>query len=194
MMARGRWWQSHTWPIFEKPWTTLGRCTAATSGCLALPHQPRPLLELHKLHSMRLLAFPVWEFRRRVLESLGSVSLCELDFIEHVTKGKVKNYQLWRALLTVTSTLDNVCEILDVCYKHHWRWVAEKLGSEAVSRDLDFTRNIFLIDAKNYHAWSHRQICGFLQNLGGWEYELDYCAQLLDEDVFNNSAWNQAWS
>lgn len=27
--------------------------------------------------------------------------------------------------------------------------------------------------------------------LGGWEDELEYCNQLLEEDVFNNSAWNQ---
>lgn len=30
-----------------------------------------------------------------------------------------------------------------------------------------------------------------LQALGGWEYELDYCSELLKEDIFNNSAWNQ---
>lgn len=30
-----------------------------------------------------------------------------------------------------------------------------------------------------------------LQELGGWEDELDYCHELLEEDVFNNSAWNQ---
>lgn len=30
-----------------------------------------------------------------------------------------------------------------------------------------------------------------LQALGGWEEELDYCHQLLEEDIFNNSAWNQ---
>lgn len=30
-----------------------------------------------------------------------------------------------------------------------------------------------------------------LQALGGWEDELDYCQQLLEDDIFNNSAWNQ---
>ena len=30
-----------------------------------------------------------------------------------------------------------------------------------------------------------------LQALGGWEDELGYCHELLEEDVFNNSAWNQ---
>lgn len=30
-----------------------------------------------------------------------------------------------------------------------------------------------------------------LQVLGGWEDELDYCRQLLENDIYNNSAWNQ---
>jgi len=50
---------------------------------------------------------------------------------------------------------------------------------------------ILALDAKNYHAWSHRQ--WVLQALGGWESELQYCNQLLEEDIFNNSAWNQRY-
>jgi protein farnesyltransferase/geranylgeranyltransferase type-1 subunit alpha len=30
-----------------------------------------------------------------------------------------------------------------------------------------------------------------LQALGGWENELEYCRELLEVDIFNNSAWNQ---
>lgn len=30
-----------------------------------------------------------------------------------------------------------------------------------------------------------------LRTLGGWEDELDYCDELLKDDIFNNSAWNQ---
>ena len=32
-----------------------------------------------------------------------------------------------------------------------------------------------------------------LRVLGGWEEELNYCDELLEEDIFNNSAWNQVW-
>jgi len=36
-------------------------------------------------------------------------------------------------------------------------------------------------------------LCGqwVLQALGGWEDELNYCSELLEQDIFNNSAWNQ---
>ena len=45
----------------------------------------------------------------------------------------------------------------DVC-RHHRRWVAEKLGPEARNAELDFTKKILSVDAKHYHAWSHRQV------------------------------------
>ncbi|KAF3772966.1 farnesyltransferase/geranylgeranyltransferase type-1 subunit alpha protein [Nymphaea thermarum] len=60
---------------------------------------------------------------------------------------------------------------------HHGRWTAERLGKEATMKELEFTRKILFRDAKNL--------------LGGWKNELDYCHQLLEDDVFNNSAWNQ---
>jgi len=93
----------------------------------------------------------------------------ELGFTENIAKSNSKNYQIW----------------------HHRRWVAEKLGTDATSKELEFTKKILTLDAKNYHAWSHRQ--WVLQALGGWDDELQYCWQLLEEDIFNNSAWNQRY-
>lgn len=113
--------------------------------------------------------YTVWQFRRLVLEALNADLYEELEFIEGLASKNSKNYQLW----------------------HHRRWVAEKLGAEVTSRELEFTKKIFSIDAKHYHAWSHRQ--WVLQNLGGWEDELAYCSQLLEDDIFNNSAWNQRY-
>lgn len=113
--------------------------------------------------------YTVWHFRRQIVETLDSDLHEELDFVEKIASGNSKNYQLW----------------------HHRRWVAEKLGSDATFNELKFTKKILSIDAKHYHAWSHRQ--WVLQALGGWEDELDYCHHLLEEDVFNNSAWNQRY-
>ncbi|KVH90927.1 Protein prenyltransferase, alpha subunit [Cynara cardunculus var. scolymus] len=111
--------------------------------------------------------YTVWQFRRLILEALNADLHDELEFVEHLASKNSKNYQLW----------------------HHRRWVAEKLGTEAAGRELEFTKKIFVNDAKNYHAWSHRQ--WVLQTLGGWEDELAYCDELLEDDIFNNSAWNQ---
>ncbi|KAF5465328.1 hypothetical protein F2P56_015347 [Juglans regia] len=111
--------------------------------------------------------YTVWHFRRSILEALDADLNDELDFIENIARSNSKNYQIW----------------------HHRRWVAERLGTDSARKELEFTKNIFSIDAKHYHAWSHRQ--WVLLALGGWEDELGYCQQLLEEDIFNNSAWNQ---
>jgi len=111
----------------------------------------------------------VWHFRRLVLEALNHDLFEELEFIERIAEDNSKNYQLW----------------------HHRRWVAEKLGPDVAGRELEFTRRVLSLDAKHYHAWSHRQWT--LRALGGWEDELDYCHELLEADVFNNSAWNQRY-
>ncbi|KAI7742915.1 hypothetical protein M8C21_008720 [Ambrosia artemisiifolia] len=113
--------------------------------------------------------YTVWQFRRVIIEALNVDLHEEFDLVEQLASKNSKNYQLW----------------------HHRRWVAEKLGTEAVGRELEFTKRIFSNDAKHYHAWSHRQ--WVLQNLGGWENELAYCNELLEDDVFNNSAWNQRY-
>lgn len=42
--------------------------------------------------------------------------------------------------------------------RHHKRWLAEKLGPDIANKEHEFTRKILSMDAKNYHAWSHRQV------------------------------------
>ncbi|XP_027340322.1 protein farnesyltransferase/geranylgeranyltransferase type-1 subunit alpha [Abrus precatorius] len=113
--------------------------------------------------------YTVWHFRRLLIDSLKVDLHSELEFIERIATENSKNYQIW----------------------HHRRWVADKLGPEARNNELEFTKKILSIDAKHYHAWSHRQ--WVLQALGGWEDELTYCTELLEEDIFNNSAWNQRY-
>ncbi|OAY51893.1 protein farnesyltransferase/geranylgeranyltransferase type-1 subunit alpha [Manihot esculenta] len=130
---------------------------------------PRALQLTHLVILLNPGNYTVWHFRRLVLEALNADLDEELDYVARIAKKNTKNYQIW----------------------HHRRWVAEKLGTNAMAKELQFTRKILSLDAKNYHAWSHRQ--WVLQALGGWEDELDYCGQLLQDDVFNNSAWNQRY-
>ncbi|POO03443.1 Protein prenyltransferase, alpha subunit [Trema orientale] len=134
--------------------------------------------------------YTVWQFRRLVLEALSVDLHGELDFTETIAKGNSKNYQLWvkKSFLAISSSVSNISADT---YRHHRRWVAEKLGTIATSKELEFTKKILSFDAKHYHAWSHRQ--WVLQALGGWEDELNYCDDLIEEDVFNNSAWNQRY-
>lgn len=58
-------------------------------------------------------------------------------------------------------------------------------------QEMEYSAACLSFDAKNYHAWAHRQ--AILTAFGGalWPQELEYCQHLLEADVRNNSAWNQ---
>lgn len=74
-------------------------------------------------------------------------------------------------------------------YRHHRRVIVEWLQDP--SQELDFTAKIFQGDAKNYHAWQHRQ--WVIREFDLWDNELTYIEGLLREDLRNNSAWNQRY-
>ena len=56
-------------------------------------------------------------------------------------------------------------------------------------QELEFAHSCLADDAKNYHAWSHRQAVVRLAEL--WESELLYTSDVIEDDVRNNSAWSQ---
>lgn len=56
-------------------------------------------------------------------------------------------------------------------------------------QELKYAAECLAEDAKNYHAWAHRQ--AIVRRFGLWQQELDVVNELLQEDVRNNSAWNQ---
>ncbi|XVF38987.1 hypothetical protein REPUB_Repub20aG0150100 [Reevesia pubescens] len=132
-------------------------------------HSPRALRLTRQAIHVNPGNYTVWHFRRLILQTLNADLYEELDFLQQIANSNFKNYQLW----------------------HHRRWVVERLGTDARAKELQLIKEILSLDAKNYHAWSHRQ--WVLQALGGWEDELDYCQKLLEEDIFNNSAWNQRY-
>ena len=112
--------------------------------------------------------YTVWHFRRNAINAIGIDLSEELDFMDKFAGDNPKNYQIW----------------------HHRREVAKLLNKDG-QRELDFTRNVFKVDPKNYHAWAHRQWA--LQHFDIWEDELEFVEALLQDDIRNNSAWNQRW-
>ncbi len=46
-------------------------------------------------------------------------------------------------------------------------------------------------DSKNYHGWQHRQ--WLIKEFNQFDGELDYTEELIEDDIRNNSAWNQRY-
>jgi protein farnesyltransferase/geranylgeranyltransferase type-1 subunit alpha len=120
--------------------------------------------------------FSVWRWRWRCLEALQRLeteagAAAEAALMRRVATENPKNYQLWN---------------------HRRRWALAR-GAERALDELEFTSACLAFDAKNYHAWAHRQAVltafGSLEDL--WDDELDFTSRLLEDDCINNSAWNQ---
>lgn len=59
------------------------------------------------------------------------------------------------------------------------------------SSELRLTEIVLAQDAKNYHAWQHRQ--WVLDTYKLFDHELEFVERLIEEDLRNNSAWNQRY-
>ncbi len=56
-------------------------------------------------------------------------------------------------------------------------------------QEMEAAAATLAFDAKNYHAWAHRQALVAAWDL--WDEELAFTEAVLADDVRNNSAWNQ---
>jgi len=107
-------------------------------------------------------------FRRKCLVELSLPVQNELDFIEETAGGNPKNYQMW----------------------FHRRELCSKNPQLALG-EIAYSSRVLNHDAKNYHAWSHRQWAIIVA--GNFDEDLGFTHALLDKDGRNNSAWNHKW-
>nr|CAD7405450.1 unnamed protein product [Timema cristinae] len=80
--------------------------------------------------------------------------------------------------------------LIEFIFPRHHRGVIVNWLQEP-SQELQVTRMSLNQDAKNYHAWQHRQWVLHKYNL--FDNELAYVDTLLEEDIRNNSAWNHRY-
>lgn len=76
----------------------------------------------------------------------------EFTFCEKMIESNQKNYQVWhhqKALVTWAVGYDEIAKTMQV---------TEKDKQDIIfKRELQLTKHILAFDAKNYHAWQHRQ-------------------------------------
>ena len=67
----------------------------------------------------------------------------------------------------------------------------EELLTKLLDDEYNDLELAILDEPKNYHAWQYRQ--WLLQISGAWERELECITSLIEQDPYNNSAWNQRY-
>ena len=111
--------------------------------------------------------YTAWEWRWRCLAAAGSDLVTEDAFLRRCTAENPKNYQLW----------------------NYRRRLALARGPSCAEREMEAAAATLAVDSKNYHAWAHRQ--ALVAAWGLWDGELAFAEGMLEDDVRNNSAWNQ---
>ena len=101
-------------------------------------------------------------------------SLVDLEFAYATAMAleNPKNYQVW----------------------NHMRLVSQHLGDVSVERNVRATGEALALDAKNIHAWTHRLwvVRTFPKMMR--DAERAFTEKMIDDDVRNNSAWNQRFA
>lgn len=121
--------------------------------------------------------YTAWNYRYRIVEHLveenGSVAEevfllnKELDWLDEITLGNPKNYQIWSYRQSVISELH---------------------PQPILSRELPILQLMIDDDTKNYHVWSYRKWC--CEHFNDYSNELVFTREFINRDVYNNSAWN----
>lgn len=147
--------------------------------------------------------YTTWWFRRQCLASLSippssdfqskftffSQNFIAKDLALAAKLGGTnpKNYQVWyhrRNLLEQSFS--------DIKSESDTDEVSRAL--ELMNEEIEYIATVIAEDAKNYHAWSHRQwILKSINSESKWNAEIEFINGLLEDDVRNNSAWNQRW-
>lgn len=156
-------------PDFETAYNYFRGCLRTGEKSLRVFHLTKLCLQFNAAN------YTVWHYRRQCFQpSNVQEMLDELSFCAQLGGDNPKNYQIWyhrRAIL------------------EHSEWFSEVFPSE-----LDYTSTVFAADSKNYHAWCYRQWMILKVNVDAvWADEVDAAHSWIQDDVRNNSAWNQRW-
>ncbi|AQZ18851.1 RAM2 (YKL019W) [Zygosaccharomyces parabailii] len=114
--------------------------------------------------------YTAWNYRFDIVMHLAGDNTAqvldrELEWLDEVTLNNPKNYQIW--------------SYKEAILKHH--------PAPHFKRELPILQMMLDEDTKNYHVWSFRKWCVlFFQD---FSQELQYTDELLQRDVYNNSAW-----
>ncbi|KAL3233591.1 Protein farnesyltransferase/geranylgeranyltransferase type-1 subunit alpha [Nakaseomyces bracarensis] len=142
----------------------------------------RALLLTAKVINLAPAFYTVWNYRYNIIKSrisggegegdgdgkLGDDAALldkELDWLDEVTLGNPKNYQIWS-----------------------YRQALLKLHpAPSFKREMPIIQLMIDEDTKNYHVWSYRKWCVLF--FRDFNHEIAFTDLMIRRDIYNNSAW-----
>ncbi|KAL6508642.1 hypothetical protein OROGR_023353 [Orobanche gracilis] len=108
----------------------------------------------------------LWHFRGEMVEMFRADLFAELDLVEQVLRKNLDNHRIW-----------------------FYRWgISVKLGTRALSRDLEFTEDILSTDSQKDHAWKYRLRVVDHHKVNDTS-ELEFTERILSKDARCYVAW-----
>ena len=120
-------------------------------------------------------AYTVWHHRWELVLALGVDLAEELRYAGAMARANPKNYQVWNHMRLCSQAMKASGD--------------DARATLAWELNETHTRIALMMDAKNIHAWTQRAWA--VRTFGRWTDEMDFTERMIDDDVRNNSAWNQ---
>jgi protein farnesyltransferase/geranylgeranyltransferase type-1 subunit alpha len=163
-------------------------CMSYLRAVMAANEFSSRVLELTEdLIDMNPAHYTVWLYRAQCLFALDSDLQEELEWVNETALRFQKNYQIWHHRFLILGKIKEKAEA-----QQGQEGQDEFNLEQIVDGEREFVKQMFELDAKNYHVWSYRQ--WLVKTFDLWEKgELEFTEEMLSSDVRNNSVWNHRW-
>ncbi|KAJ2723055.1 CAAX geranylgeranyltransferase alpha subunit [Coemansia sp. Benny D115] len=128
--------------------------------------------------------YTVWVYRKQLLAELHLDAAAELEWLADISGRFPKNYQSWHHRESVVAMALDPEALAGLTQD-------QRICNPVLRGELRFLSQAIDADSKNFHAWSYRQ--WLVRHYGVWDQECVFAATMIDQDVRNNSAWNQRY-
>lgn len=130
-------------------------------------------------------------YRAKILFALNKDLKEEIEWLNKVSLKYLKNYQIWFVSGTAHERLKSKHPHSFLCRHHRQVLMSSREHFPTLpAQELDFLKEMFAQDSKNYHVWTYRH--WLVRHFQLWDTarEIQDVEALIDADVRNNSAWN----
>lgn len=113
--------------------------------------------------------YTAWSVRNELLKEYDYNFQEELKLLNQLSRDKPKSYQIWHSRMVLLLTEKGKNKDFDI-------------------DELNFFRETFEIDSKNFHAWSY--LLWYAKEFNRVNELYNLCLEEINKDMRNNSCWN----